>query len=64
MITLEPERMFFHCLAEPNVYWWDRVRAWEGWTDEGAEKKGMVGIWQAREDSIDRASGEACAACE
>ncbi|RXK40870.1 hypothetical protein M231_01929 [Tremella mesenterica] len=47
--VLKPEKVLFHCLNEPRGYWWDRVRGWEGWIDEGGEKKGLVEVVKARD---------------
>ena len=42
-------QILFHCLREPEGYWWDRVVNWEGWESESGERKGMVEIVQARD---------------
>lgn len=48
MLTLRPDRVLFHCIREPKGYWWDRVKGWEGWTDEFGETRGRVEIVRAR----------------
>ncbi len=49
MMVLKPDRVMFHCVREPQGYWWDRVLGWEGWIDEHGIRRGMVEIKRARE---------------
>ena len=49
LISLKPERVLFHCIREPHGYWWDRVKDWEGWTDEDGKQRGMVEVQRARD---------------
>ncbi|OCF40483.1 hypothetical protein I317_05721 [Kwoniella heveanensis CBS 569] len=49
LVSLRPEEVWFHCIHEPRGYWWDRVRDWEGWTDEHGLRKGMVRVLKARD---------------
>ena len=51
MMTLSPDRVLFHCIREPQGYWWDRVKGWEGWQDESGVKRGMVEVLPARDVS-------------
>ena len=48
-MTLKPDRILFHCHEEPQGYWWDRVRGWEGWEDGDGETKGLVEVLPARD---------------
>lgn len=49
MMVLKPERVLFHCMREPQGYWWDRVVDWEGWVDESGIRRGLVEVVKARE---------------
>lgn len=49
LTVLKPDRVLFHCIREPQGYWWDRVINWEGWIDEMGIKRGMVEVHQARQ---------------
>jgi len=49
MMTLSPEKVMFHCIREPQGYWWDRVRDWEGWFDEDDVQRGLVEVHRARD---------------
>ncbi|KAK8864262.1 hypothetical protein IAR55_001508 [Kwoniella newhampshirensis] len=50
MTVLRPDRVLFHCIHEPKGYWWDRVKAWEGWDDdETGMKKGSLEVVKARD---------------
>lgn len=49
MMVLKPERVLFHCIREPQGYWWDRVVDWEGWVDESGIRRGLVEVLPARD---------------
>jgi len=48
MMTLSPDRVLFHCIREPQGYWWERVKGWEGWEDDMGVQRGLVEIQRAR----------------
>ncbi|WVR07184.1 hypothetical protein IAU60_004225 [Kwoniella sp. DSM 27419] len=49
LVSLKPDEVWFHCIHEPQGYWWDRVKDWEGWYDGAGEKKGMMRVLKARD---------------
>lgn len=57
LISLRPEKIMFHCINEPQGYWWDQVKNWEGWIDEtdrssdepNGRRKGLVEVVPARQ---------------
>jgi hypothetical protein len=49
LMVLKPERVLFHCVNEPRGYWWDRVKGWEGWTDDNGVVRGKLEVLRARD---------------
>lgn len=57
LVSLRPDKIMFHCIKEPQGYWWDQVKNWEGWIDEtdrttdepNGRRKGLVEVVPARE---------------
>jgi hypothetical protein len=40
----------FHCVHEPYGYWWDQVRAYDGWAvDTKGQRRGRVEVVKARD---------------
>ncbi|ODO08764.1 hypothetical protein L198_00497 [Cryptococcus wingfieldii CBS 7118] len=49
LVSLKPDRVYFHCIHEPSGYWWERVKDWEGWEDEEGVTRGLVEVKMARD---------------